>query len=124
MGMKKDILNRADIELLVNVFYNKVKDDEMLKHFFKKVNWEKHLTIMYDFWENAVFYSGVYSGNPMNVHQHLNERMPLTTADFKRWTDLFIAAVDEHFFGTRAELIKQRAGSIATVMQVKILKTN
>lgn len=119
--MKKDILNRTDIEFLVNAFYTRVKDDDILKHFFKKVNWEKHLPVMYDFWENAIFYSGVYAGNPMNVHHQLNERMPLTINDFKRWTELFIVAVDENFDGTNAALMKQRAKSIATVMQIKIL---
>jgi hemoglobin len=39
---------------------------------------------------------------------------------FQRWTELFTATVDEMYKGEKAELIKQRAMSIATVMQIKI----
>ena len=33
--MKKDILNKKDIEKLVNLFYEKVKKDITISHFFK-----------------------------------------------------------------------------------------
>jgi hemoglobin len=120
--MNQDINSRADIELLVNTFYNQVKKDDILKKFFKNVSWEKHLQVMYDFWENAIFYSGVYAGNPMNVHSSLNKKMPLSADAFRRWTELFTVTVDKLFSGANANLIKQRAVSIATVMQIKILQ--
>lgn len=67
--MKKDIKNRKDIELLVNKFYDKVKADKSISHFFTDtvhVNWKQHL-VMYDFWENIVFFTGAYEGNPMTL---------------------------------------------------------
>ncbi len=42
---------------------------------------------------------------------------------FQRWILLFNETVDELFKGEKAELIKQRALSISTVMQIKILQT-
>ena len=73
--MKKDITSRKDIELLVDEFYNKIKKDEQIGFIFTdiaKVNWEKHLPIMYDFFENMLFYTGSYTGNPMELHKHVN----------------------------------------------------
>lgn len=121
--MKKDILHRKDIELLVNGFYSKVKQDQEIGFIFSdivQVNWEKHLPVMYDFFENMLFYTGGYTGNPMELHKHLNRLFPLTTAHFEQWYLLFSTTVDELFSGATADLAKQRVKSIATVMQIKI----
>lgn len=122
--MKKDLANREDIELLVNRFYDKVKADEVIGFIFNdiaKVNWEKHLPVMYNFWENVLFYTGSYDGNPMISHQHINRVVPLTSEHFLKWYQLFSKTVDELFEGNTAELAKQRAFSISTVMQIKII---
>ena len=122
--MKNDILNRADIEKAIKHFYDKVLKDEMIGFIFTDiahVNWEKHLPIMYDFWENVIFYTGKYGGDPMNVHQHLHKLFPLKSEHFNRWTTLFNSTIDELFKGENAERAKQRALSIATVMQIKII---
>ena len=122
--MKKDIENRDDIILLINTFYEKVKKDEVIGYIFNdvaKVNWEKHLPVMYDFWENVIFFTGSYTGNPMTAHKQLNQKTPLNTEHFQEWIKLFTKTVDELFEGDKAELTKQRAISIATVMQIKIL---
>jgi len=121
--MKKDITERKDIELLVNSFYDKVKTDEEIGFIFNdvaKVNWEKHLPVMYDFWENILFYTGTYSGNPMNLHNHLHHIRPLNEKHFEQWNTLFTETVDQYFKGNNAKLIKQRAISISTVMQEKL----
>lgn len=118
--MKKDIESVADIELLVNAFYEKVKTDPSIGPFFKHVDWKKHLPVMYQFWQNAIFYSGGYNGNPLMTHQQINEGHPLTREHFNTWIQLFIATVDELFAGEKATIAKQRAISIATVMQIKI----
>lgn len=122
--MKKDIENRADIELLINGFYDKVKSDPVIGYIFNdvvKVNWEKHLPTMYNFWENTIFYTGNYEGNPMELHKHIDRLTPLNVEHFARWNKLFVQTVDEIFEGVNADLAKQRALSISTVMQMKIL---
>lgn len=121
--MRPDISTRNDIEKIINTFYEKVKTDELIGYFFTdvvKVNWEKHLPVMYDFWENIVFHTGNYDGNPMAQHQDLHKKSPMKMEDFQRWTKLFNQTVDELFEGEKAEYIKQRALSIATIMQIKI----
>ncbi len=122
--MKKRITGRDDIETLVRNFYEKVKADDCIGFIFNdiaKVNWEKHLSVMFDFWENVLFYTGSYEGNPMLVHQHINHVIPLTKEHFLRWYQVFEQTVDELFEGQNAILIKQKAYSISTVMQIKII---
>ena len=122
--MKNDIQNRADIELLVRSFYDKVKTDDTIGYIFNdiaRVNWEKHFPVMFDFWENVLFYTGVYNGNPLVIHQHLNRVAPLKLEHFNQWNKLFTQTVDELFEGNNAMLAKQRALSISTIMQIKIL---
>jgi hemoglobin len=125
--MKKDISNRADIQQLVDTFYMKVRADETIGYLFNEVaqvNWEEHLPRMYDFWENILFQTGGFKGNPMGAHVQLHEKSPLTAEHFARWQHLFLATVDELFEGEKAELIKQRARSIATMMQIKVFPAN
>ena len=125
--MKKDISSRQDIELLVNTFYDRVKEDKLIGTFFTdivKVNWEKHLPVMYDFFENMLFYTGKYTGNPMELHKRINLRMPISSSHFRQWEQLFFNTVDDLFEGKTAELAKQRAKSISAVMQLKIKEIN
>lgn len=122
--MKKDIRNRKDIERLINRFYDKIKTDTVIGFIFTdiaKVHWEQHLPVMYDFWENAIFHTGNYAGNPLESHKKLHHLFPLTPAHFDHWNKLFADTVDAHFEGTNARLLKQKALSIATVMKIKIL---
>lgn len=123
--MKKDIRNRIDIELFVNSFYDRVKTDPVIGYIFTdiaKVNWERHLPVMYNFWENALFYSGTYRGNPLELHKHLHRVMPLEPLHFDQWIRIFNETMDELFDGPKADLAKERAYSIAQIMQRNILK--
>jgi len=123
--MKPDIKNRADIEKLVNVFYDKIKKDDEIGYFFRdvaKVDWGKHLPIMYNFWENILFSTGNFDGNPMLKHKELHQKSTLNPAHFLHWNTLFNDTVDELFAGARATEIKHRAQNIAAVMMTKALE--
>ncbi len=119
--MKTDINGRVELELLVDRFYEKVRSDELLAPLFAHVNWDRHLPVMYSFWENTIFYTGGYYGNPLKTHQTFHHRHPMNQQHFERWLSLFVATVDDLFEGEKANLAKQRAMSISTVMQLKIL---
>jgi hemoglobin len=122
--MKKDIRNRKDIENLVNAFYEKVKTDEIIGYLFTdiaKVNWELHLPKMYDFWENVLFQSANYNGNPMVVHKNLHQKSTMNQAHFQQWRELFNQTVDSLFVGTKADEIKNRAMNISAVLMHKAL---
>lgn len=123
--MKKDILNRKDIELLVIEFYELVKKDKVIGHFFNEVmhvKWENHLPVMIDFWENLIFFDNDYEGNPMSIHKTIDKKHPMKMKDFNRWTKLFHKVVDDHFEGTNAENIKQKSSRIASIMQQSLSK--
>lgn len=124
MEQKKDIISRSDIETLITRFYDTVQTDPVIGYFFTDVagvNWEKHLPVMFDFWENILFYSGGYNGNPMAAHKHLHALSPLKKSDFAHWLKLFKATAYESFAGPNTELLLQRASSIALTMELKLL---
>jgi hemoglobin len=81
---------------------------------------EEHIPVITDFWETVLFQKSTYQKNAMEVHIKLNKETPLTPAHFTTWLKYFKETVDELFEGENAFLIKQRATSIATIMQIKI----
>jgi hemoglobin len=56
----------------------------------------------------------------MNLHQHLHHIAPLNASHFDQWNKLFIATVNQLFKGNNAELAKQKALSISTIIKEKI----
>ena len=118
--MKKDIKIRADIDDLMKHFYAQRTRDETIGYNFTDVahiDLEHHLPVIGDFWETLLFGTSNYQKhgrNPLQVHAALDKKSPLTAKHFRRWLELFQAAVDESFTGTRAEFIKLRAEAIAS----------
>lgn len=118
-----DIQTRHDIDHLITTFYQKVTTDDLIGHFFTQVvqlDWAHHIPKIGDFWETTLFHEARYKGNPMTPHVAMHEKSPMTQTHFDRWVDVFCQTVDELFEGEKAELAKQRAQSIATVMLIKI----
>lgn len=123
--MKKDIHNRKDIIRLVDAFYNKIKTDRVIGFLFTEIaqiNWETHLPKMYDFWENVLFFTGNFDGNPMQKHKELHNKCPLSHNHFDHWNEVFRQTVDELFEGKKAEEIKERAKSISDVIMYKTIQ--
>ena len=85
--MKKKIEKFEDVQLLVRSFYNKVLEDDMLSPFFSYVkthHWDKHLEVLDNFWNNVLFYSGNYYGNPLQVHATLHRFHKLESKNFEQ----------------------------------------
>lgn len=113
--MKKDITNRADIELLINSFYETVQKDATISYFFNdiaQIDWNTHLPQMYNFWESIIFAKKVYTGNPMKKHLELTKKSPLKAEHFDHWIKLFYQNIDELFSGTNTERVKSYAQTI------------
>lgn len=124
--MKKDIRNRKDIEKLVNAFYDKIKSDALIGYIFIDViqtHWDKHLNVMYNFWENILFYTANFDGNPLLVHQELIKKYAINTTHFEQWNKLFVDSVNKLFEGPKAEEIKNRAANIGVVLMKNSLPT-
>lgn len=112
----QDINNEADIRNLVNAFYGKVRQDELLAPVFEPVigeQWDHHLERMTDFWSTLLLYTKKFSDDPLTKHLPL----ALTKEHFDRWLLLFHGTVDDLFQGQIAENAKKRANSIARIMK-------
>jgi hemoglobin len=84
----KDIENYNDLLILVNDFYSKLKEDELVKHFFIEVihlDFDTHIPIIASFWDSILFGTQNYSGNPMSKHIELNKISRLEQKHFDRW---------------------------------------
>ncbi|MFT5647890.1 MAG: hemoglobin [Aureispira sp.] len=123
MEAKRDINTRADVEHLIRSFYEKALIDEQIGFIFTdiaKIDLESHLPHLFDFWENILLKPNGYKRNVLKVHLDLNEKVKLSAAHFESWLRLFSATVDELFQGITANNAKNKALSIATVMQTKL----
>lgn len=121
--MKQDLRDRKDVEVLVTQFYSTLLlDEEMQKIFFEvaTLDLEKHKPILCDFWESLLFGTGGYGRNAMKVHLDLHFRYPLTPDHFKFWLKTFNQTVDKLFHGPKAKEAKEKASSIASLIQMKI----
>jgi len=122
--MKNDIETREDIILLMESFYKKLLADERIAYIFTdvaKINILTHIPILADFWEMILFQKGTYQKNVMQLHKELSDKSPISKEHFNIWLGYFDATVDELFDGPNAILAKQRAMSIATMMQIKLI---
>ena len=122
-----DIKSRADIEKLIIIFYEKVKQDKTIGFIFNdvvKMDWPHHIPVIVDFWETILLDNPVYKKNAMEVHYDLNKKVALQKEHFESWLHLFNSTVDELFEGRIATLAKTRAKGIADVMLLKMSNSN
>mgnify|MGYP000014324520 CR=1 FL=1 len=116
---KKDIENLEDIQLMVDTFYGKVQEDELLQGIFNGIirdKWEQHLEKMYRFWQTVLLKEHSYYGAPFAPHA----TMPIDAKHFERWEQLFSETIDAHFEGEKADEAKWRAGKMAELFLSKI----
>lgn len=121
--MKPDISTPADVKLLIDTFYDKVRTDAVIGYIFNEVtqvDWPHHLPVMYAFWEFLLLGTpDAYRGNPIQKHIDLHQKHPLKAEHFDRWVSLFKSSVDDIFEGSAAESAKFRAFAIAETWKPK-----
>lgn len=114
-----DILNADDVKLLVDNFYGKVRDNDLLSPIFNTVikdNWPAHLEKMYGFWQTILLDVQAYTGSPFLKHA----KLPIEKEHFDTWISLFYETVDEHFTGEKATEAKWRAARMSEMFQYKL----
>lgn len=119
MEKRKNISDLDDIKLLVDNFYDKIREDDLLKDIFNNViqdRWPVHLEKMYHFWQTILLNEHTYFGSPFVPHAEL----PVEKSHFDRWMKLFIETVDEYFIGEKAERAKWQADRMAEMFLHKI----
>jgi hemoglobin len=125
--MMSDIETREHLEIMLTAFYQKVFKDDLISHFFTEVvplDLNHHLPLITDFWESVLLHAQGYKRNVMEIHLNINKKSALTKEHLDRWVQIFTATVDQFFEGSKATLAKQRAQSIATMMNIKISQSN
>ena len=119
----KELENREDIKFLIDTFYTKILVDDKIGFFFTKViklDWSKHIPIMYDFWETTLLGVAKYKGNPMLKHMELNAMEELNAEHFERWISLWKETIQENFVGEISRQAIIKAEQIGGLMKFKI----
>jgi hemoglobin len=120
----RDLTNRDDVEFLVRNFYARAFADPLLGQIFvdvARMDLDAHLPVMCDFWQTVLFRAGLYRRNALQVHVHLHAIATLSSQHFARWLALWVATVDDHFAGEKAELAKTQAARIAYSISRRLL---
>ena len=119
MEHQKDIETLDDIKLLVDTFYSRVKENNLIGPIFNgtiKDNWPEHLEKMYRFWQTILFDEHTYFGSPFPPHA----KMPIDENHFETWLSIFNETVDFLFSGKKADEAKWRAGKMAVMFVSKL----
>ncbi|MCA8833076.1 group III truncated hemoglobin [Hymenobacter pini] len=114
-----DIQSEEDVRRVVDSFYGRVQNDELLGPIFEAVvqgRWPQHLATMYDFWSGLLLGTGRYRGRPFPKHLTL----PIDGRHFHRWLTLFVENVEAQYQGPVADEAIYRAGTIAAVFEHRI----
>ena len=117
--MIKDIKNREDVSLLVNVFYDRIRENELLGPIFnlhiKEEQWPDHLEKLTDFWVTALFGIVCFKGNPTIAHKTVDYNLNHTIAQyhFEQWVSLWHSSIDSLFEGQLANRAKKTSENMA-----------
>jgi hemoglobin len=119
---EKTGIDDALIERLVEAFYAKVRDDDLLGPVFEEriADWPAHLERMRAFWSSVALLTGRYHGSPMEKHQPL----PVDARHFDRWLALFEQTASEICAAAAAEHFVERARRIAESLELGIAGHN
>lgn len=109
-----DLDTPANIDRMVDRFYDKVLSDPLLAPVFldvARIDLDEHLPLIASFWKKLLLGDPTYHRNMIAKHRAVDDKEPLTGAHHERWLALFHANLDEHFDGPqtdRARLIAAR----------------
>lgn len=115
----RDIENMEDIKLLVDTFYGKIQQDDMLGIIFNQNiqdRWPQHLEKMYRFWQTILLEEYTYDGRPFPPHAHLT----ISKIHFDQWLSIFESTVNSLFQGEKANEAIWRAQKMAVMFESKL----
>jgi hemoglobin len=118
-------ITEADIALLVDTFYGRVRADLLLGPVFDaaigetEAEWATHLAKLRRFWSAVMLRSGAYHGDPYSAHL----RLPgLTPEMFTQWLALFDATCAALFPPEIAAAFSERAHRIARSLRMGLFE--
>jgi len=132
----KDVNHNDDLIDIIARFYDSILKDPIIGFIFTdvvKIELEHHLPIIVDFWADVLFVESSadlsqpinkkrYTGNTLQKHLDINQKLALKPGHFTRWLHLFDLAVDDRHAGPNAEAMKKRAEVVAKSISAAIVK--
>jgi hemoglobin len=121
---KPDLDSPQTIRQFVDKFYACLLADKKLAPIFldvAQVDLELHKPLICQYWEKLLLGSDEYQRHTMNIHRLVDQKQKLEAADFEAWLSYFVATVDSHFAGPKADRAKHLASAIAANMQKSFL---
>ena len=111
-------MNEKQLAVLVDRFYAKVREDEVLGPVFNGAiaDWPEHLEKLSAFWSSVMLTTGRYKGQPMVAH--MKHKATIEPAMFDRWLDLWRETARETLNKTAAAAIIVKAERIAESLQL------
>jgi hemoglobin len=111
-------VDEALIGRLMRAFYARVRVDPLIGPIFNSriTDWEPHMARICDFWSAVMLRTGRYRGQPMNLHVPL----PIDSAHFDRWLELFERTAYEVCSPEVAQTFVQRARTIGRSLEMGV----
>ena len=115
----KTLDDRSDIVLLVNTFYERIRQDDLLGPIFnshiEEDQWPEHLDKLTDFWETNLFGVARFKGSPTAKHLQVDENLDygVEQTHFGRWLQLWFQTINELFKGENAIRAQEAARRMA-----------
>jgi len=118
--MKFEAIDENSLTLLVDTFYAKVREDELIGPVFNRAigDWPEHLDKLQSFWSSVMLTSGRYKGRPLPAHVRHAES--ISPASFERWLGLWRQTTDELFQPGPAAALQEKAERIAESLSLGI----
>lgn len=119
--MKEDKITEKTIQNLVDHFYEKVRNDEVLSPIFLRAigpdaeSWAPHMQTLYDFWSSVMLNTHRYRGNPLQKHRELPK---FDLQLFDQWLALFQETAHEIHTAAIAQLYIEKSQRIAESLKL------
>jgi len=119
----EDVKNRKDIAKVVEAFYTEAMSHPDIGYIFTevaKLNLEKHIPTICDFWETVLFGNMIYRGSVVSKHIELHKISKLEPKHFDTWLGIWQKKISALFQGEKADEMIRRANLMAEMMKHKI----
>lgn len=113
-------MTEPDLAQLVNLFYARVRQDELLGPVFNRAvgDWPEHLATLTAFWSSVMLTSGRYKGNPMAAH--LRHARAIEPAMFDRWLAIWRESAGDLLPPSDAAAVIAKAERIAQSLKLAL----
>lgn len=118
--MKYQGISEESLKGLVDAFYSKVRDDELIGPIFNSAidDWPEHLEKLQAFWSSVILTSGRYKGRPLPAH--LKHAEAIDASAFARWLAIWKDTTDGLLDPESAAALQEKAGRIAESLALGI----